>query len=248
MPDIKLLHGDCIQLIDNILDESIDLILTDIPYNISQENNFQTMKDREGRNGIDFGKWDYDFDVSCLAIFQSKLRKGGSLFLFHEYMQYADICNTLSKLELKDRIIWEKTNAMIRNSERRYIANAEIASWYTKPGDTWVFNRQYSPYDGSVYRYPSESGGGFDRYHPCQKPQALLEDIIKRHSNKGDTILDPFMGSGSTGVAAYNLDRNFIGIEIDNDYYSIAQQRLEAVKCGATPKISKNTSKTKALF
>ena len=99
-----------------------------------------------------------------------------------------------------------------------------------------------------MYRYPSESGGGFDRYHPCQKPQALLEDLIKRHSNKGDTILDPFMGSGSTGVASYNLDRNFIGMEIDDNYYSIAKQRLEAVKCGATPKVSKESSKQKPLF
>ena len=121
MPDIKLLHGDCVLLIDDIPDESIDLILTDIPYNISKVNNFQTMKDRDGRNGIDFGEWDYGFDVRCLTKFQSKLRKGGSFFLFHEYMQYADICNTLVELELKDRIIWEKTNAMIRNQDCRYI-------------------------------------------------------------------------------------------------------------------------------
>ena len=78
----------------------------------------------------------------------------------------------------------------------------------------------------NVLEYPKDSGG----YHPTQKPVALLEDLIQTYSNEGDTVLDFTMGSGSTGVACVNTGRNFIGIELDEGYYKIAQERIEAAK------------------
>ena len=224
--ELKLLCGDCIELVKNIPDNSIDLILTDIPFNISRENNFKTMKDRKGRNGIDFGEWDKGFDESCIQKFVPKVKKGGSIVVFHAFEQFDLVRTALKDVELKDKLIWLKTNPMPRNRDRRYIGNIEMFSWYVKGGAKWTFNRQNQTYDGSVLTYPSESGGGFKRYHPCQKNVKMLEEIILRHSSPGDLVFDPYMGSGSTGVASFNTKRRFIGIEIDERYFEIAKNRI----------------------
>ena len=223
----KIYNIDFKDGIKELPDESVGLVLTDIPFNISRENNFKTMKDRTGRNGIDFGEWDKDFDESSLSLLIPKIKKGGSLFLFHSLEQFNILQSVLSELTFKDKIIWEKTNPMPRNRERRYISNIEIASWYVKDGDRWTFNRQADNYDGCVYRYPSESGGGFKRYHPCQKNLNLITEIIRRHSNNGDLILDPFLGGGTTAVAAINTNRNYIGFELDKHYCDIANERVQ---------------------
>lgn len=237
MVDLKC--GDCLELTRNIPDNSVDLVLTDIPFNISRENNFKTMKDRTGRNGIDFGEWDKGFEESCLAEFVSKVKKGGSVVIFHAFEQFDQVRFALKDMQLKDKLIWLKTNPMPRNRDRRYIGNIEMLSWYVKPGGKWTFNRQSPTYDGSVLTYPSESGGGFKRYHPCQKNVKMLEEIIRRHTNSGDVVFDPFMGSGSTGVACVNTNRRFIGMELDPKYYSVAKQRThtaqeEALKNAST--------------
>ena len=227
MNDVTLLHGDCLKLTKDIPDGSIDLLLTDIPFNISKHSNFKTMKNR---NGIDFGEWDKDFDTSCLSLFVPKIKKGGSLVIFHAAEQLTPICEALNGMELKDRLVWQKTNPMPRNRDRRYISNIERLAWFVKPGDKWTFNRQNSTYDGCVITYPSENGYGFKRYHPCQKNVKMLEELILRHSNAGDVILDPFMGSGSTGVACVETNRNFIGFELNEDYFKIAKERIEESK------------------
>ena len=226
---IKLYNGNCLEVMNEIPDGSIDMVLTDIPFNISKENNFKTMKDRKGRNGIDFGEWDEGFDMNILSKITPKIKLGGSLLTFHSFEQYRELQKILAELIFKDKIIWHKTNPMPRNRERRYISNVEIASWFVKPGAKWKFNRINDNYDGCVISYPSESGGGYKRYHPCQKNVKMLEEFIKRHSDVNDVILDPFMGSGSTGVACKNTNRNFIGIELDKSYFEIAKQRINDV-------------------
>ena len=115
---------------------------------------------------------------------------------------------------------------MPRNRDRRYVPDVEMIIWLVKPGK-WTYNRQNQKYESSVIPIPSESGGGCKRYHPTQKPIKLIEYLIKIHSNKDDIVLDPFMGSGTTGVACRNLNRKFIGIELDEDYYQIACDRIQ---------------------
>ena len=226
----RLIQGDCLEVMKRIPDGVIDLILTDIPFNISQTNNFKTMKDRQGRNGIDFGEWDKDFNVSSLLCLIPKLKSNGSLVLFHAFEQFSLLkCLFEQDLELKDRLIWEKSNPMPRNRDRRYINNIEMASWFVKKKGKWTFNRQNEKYDTCVLKYPSESGGGYKRFHPCQKNLEMISELVKRHSNPNDLILDPFMGSGTTGVAALQNNRNFIGIELDENYFKIAQQRINNV-------------------
>lgn len=227
----RLIQGDCLEVMKKIPDEAIDLILTDIPFNISKANNFKTMKDRQGRNGIDFGEWDKQFNEFHLSVLPSKLKPNGSLVVFHAFEQFYLLkCLFEQDLELKDRLIWEKSNPMPRNRDRRYINNIEMASWYVKKKSKWVFNRQSEKYDTCVLKYPSESGGGYKRFHPCQKNLEMISELVKRHSNPNDLVLDPFMGSGTTGVATLNTGRNFIGIELDENYFKIAKERIEGVK------------------
>ena len=84
--------------------------------------------------------------------------------------------------------------------------------------------------ESGVFEYPSESGGGFNRIHPTQKPVKLIEALLDIHSNKDDLVLDPFSGSGSTAIAALNLQRQFIGFEINATYYKDSVKRISAHK------------------
>ena len=122
---------------------------------------------------------------------------------------------------LKDKLIWEKSNPMPRNRDRRYVTDYECAIWFTKKGAKWTFNRQDEKYQRPKFVASIESG-----LHPTQKNLKLMEELVKIHSNQGDTVIDPFMGSGTTGVACKNLGRKFIGIEKDPVYFEVANKRI----------------------
>lgn len=225
--NITLYCGDSFDILNNI-DHKFNFILADIPYIISQNNNFATMKDRKGRNGIDFGVWDNIFDLNKLSILSNFIETNGSIIVFHSFEQYCELKKIFEDngLECKDRIIWQKTNPMPRNRDRRYISNCELGSWYIKQKNSWIFNRQNDKYESMVMSYPSESGGGFKRYHPTQKSLKLFEKLIKIHSNENDIILDPFAGSGTTGIACMNTNRNCVLIEKEEKYCEVIKQRI----------------------
>lgn len=228
---IELLNCDCMEYMKTIPDQSIDLILTDPPYLISKNSNFHTMPDRKNkRTGTNFGEWDKNFtNDDWIKQCALKLKKGGTLIAFNDFKKATSIHDlaVMQGLEYKDTLIWHKTNAMPRNRDRRFITNIEMIQLYVKPKDKWTFNRQHKSYESSVLSFASESGGGFKRYHPTQKPIKLLEYLLKICTNENDTVLDVFMGSGSTGVACVNTNRNFIGIELDKGYFDIAKQRID---------------------
>lgn len=226
-----LMKGDCLERMKEIPDESVDIVLTDPPYEISKPSNFHTMEDRKnGRTGTNFGAWDYDFsNDGWIRLCAKKLKKGGSLIGFNDFRKATTINNLAVEngLVYKDTLIWHKTNAMPRNRDRRFITNVEMMQLFVKPKAKWTFNRQHDSYESSVLSFASESGGGYTRYHPTQKPIKLITYLLNICSNKGDVLLDPFMGSGTTGVACKNLNRKFIGIELDQDYFNIAKKRIE---------------------
>lgn len=216
----KLINADCLEAMKDIPDGSIDMVLTDPPYNIARENNFHTM----GRSGIDFGEWDKGADLfSYIETVSSTLRKGGSFVVFNDWKNLGDIAKKANShdLETKDLLRLEKTNPMPRNRDRRYVTDFELAVWFVKPGAKWTFNRQSETYQRPKFVHSVDKG-----FHPTQKSLGLMCDLLRIHTNEGDTVLDPFMGSGTTGVACKNLGRNFIGIELDPDYYEIARGRI----------------------
>lgn len=226
MLDYNILKGDCLQLLKKIPDKNVDLILTDPPYNISKDNNFTTM----GRSGIDFGEWDHEADLTTWLSDASRvLKPGGSLVLFNDWKnlpKIAKVCESKG-LILKDLLRWKKNNPMPRNRDRRYVVDYEFAIWVVKKGK-WTFNRQSENYQRPEFEYPILCGK--KRKHPTQKPVELMEELIKIHSNENDVVLDPFMGSGSTGVAALKLNRKFIGYELDDKYFEIAKNRMEETR------------------
>ena len=218
--------GDCLEVMDKMIADgvTVDAIITDPPYNIARDNNFHTM----GRKGIDFGEWDKGFDLlSWIDKGVKLLNKDGSMVIFNAWANLGDIARYAESkgMVIKDMMRWEKLNPMPRNRDRRYITDFECMVWLTKKNAKWVFNRQDDKYQrpkfvGSLTPQGERTG------HTTQKPVYLMNEIIKIHTNEGQTVLDPFMGSGTTGVACKNLNRNFIGIELDEKYFNIAKERV----------------------
>lgn len=233
MSNYQLMQGDCLNKLNEIQDSSVDLLLTDPPYNISQNNNFNTMKSAN-RQGVDFGNWDKDFDLtSWITLATKKVREGGNIVVFNAWRNLGIISNALEKNNCvsKDIIRMIKNNPMPRNRDRRFVVDYEFAIWAVKKKGKWTFNRIDEKYERPEIRtsITPKSEQKFGK-HPTQKSLIAMEWIIKRLSNEQDIVLDPFMGSGSTGVAALNLNRQFIGIEIDKRYFDIAQKRLKKRK------------------
>ena len=168
----------------------------------------------------DYGNWDSDFTMEILEQFISeyykKLKKGGTLIMFFDLWKITDLKYLLEKYKFKQiRFIeWIKTNPQPRNSKVNYLTNCrEIALLGVKDGNP-TFN---SSYDNGIYMYPLQ--GGKNRFHPTQKSLVLFEELIKKHSNENDIILDTFLGSGTTAIACKNTKRNFKGCEISKEYY-----------------------------
>ncbi len=217
---INLHHGDCIEFMRTLADNSVDCVITDPPYNIARENNFTTM----GRAGIDFGEWDKNADLFSYIVEVSRvLNKNGSFIVFNAWRNLGDIARfaELHGFDTKDMLRLEKTNPMPRNRDRRYITDYECAIWFVKTGSKWTFNRQNDKYQRPKFVHSIDKG-----LHPTQKSLKLMEELILIHSNENDIILDPFMGSGSTAIAAINTNRKFIGCELDETYFKVAQDRI----------------------
>ena len=229
----KLYNCDCIDGFSKMMERGIfaDIIVADPPYVISRESNFHTMQDRKKpRTGTSFGEWDEEFDNHpWLTAAYSSLRPGGTLVVFNDFKKISDVIRLAGSVGFvfKDVLVWEKTNPMPRNRERRYIPSLEMMLWFVKPGEKWIFNRQDSPYERPVFRFASESGGGYKRIHPTQKPVKLIQEILKIHSTEGSLVVDPFMGSGTTAIAAMNEGQNFIGFELSQEYYEASVLRIE---------------------
>ena len=220
---IDLKQGDCLELMKDLPDNSVDLVLTDPPYNIARKNNFNTM----GRSGIDFGDWDHDADIlSWIGQAGRVLKPTGTIVVFSSWFEFGHIKEQFNKNDIteKDLFRWIKSNPMPRNRDRRYIVDTEYALIGVGK-KKWTFNRQDEKYERPEFKCPIVAGK--QKFHPTQKPVSLMEHLLKIHSNENDTVLDPFMGSGSTGVACINTKRDFIGMELDKEYFRIAEKRIQ---------------------
>lgn len=168
----------------------------------------------------DYGNWDKEFTVEILDSFiqeyYKKLKKGGTLIMFFDIWKITILKELFEKHKFKQiRFIeWIKTNPQPLNSSVNYLTNCrEIALLGVKGGKP-TFN---SKYDNGIYMFPLQ--GGKKRFHPTQKSILLFEELINKHSNENDTIMDTFLGAGTTAIACKNTNRNFKGCELSKEYY-----------------------------
>ena len=216
---IKLLQGDCMELMNNIPNESIDLVLTDIPYNeVNRKDNGLRKLDKENADILTFDLINfleqlYDKAKSTIIIFCGKEQ----VSIIHSFFN-----NKQKKgMGTVRQLIWEKSNPSPMNGQHIYLSGVENAIWFKKRGGT--FNAHCK---NTVFKYPT----GRSKLHPTEKNHLLLQELILDNSNENDLILDPCMGSGSTGVVALQNNRNFLGIELNQNYFEIAKNRLEGLQ------------------
>ncbi len=218
--NINIYCGDSYKIFDNLQNDSItvDHIITDPPYNISKDNNFNTMYSAD-RHGVDFGEWDKNFDLlSWIDKYISLLSPNGSIIIFNSYRNLSYIIERLelNNIEIKDILVWQKSNPMPRNRDRRYVQDMEFAIWGVNKNSKWVFNRPSNkPYLRSFFQ--SSIVSGIERTeHPTQKSLKIMQEIIKIHTNKGETVLDCFMGSGTTGMKCAYYKRRSLEKKIES--------------------------------
>jgi len=223
-------NQSCFELLSSLPTGSVDLVLIDPPYLISRDSGFESGNNPDYdrlKVSIDFGKWDHRFDGFDQAIHEGYrvLKQGGTLICFYDLWKLTELAQAMEAARFKQLrfLEWVKTNPVPINQSVNYLTNArEIALLGVKGGKP-TFN---SKYDNGIYEYPIEHSKG--RFHPTQKSLKLIRELIEKHSNPGDTVLDCFAGSCTTGVAAVELGRSFVGCELDPEYFSQAQARLSA--------------------
>ena len=225
--DMQLYHGDCLEMIKNIPDGSIDLLLTDPPYNVSRENNFQTMG-TASRIGMDFGDWDKDFDLTGWVEPMTRLfRENANVVIFCDWKQLSVMVNAMIKNHITPKrcLVLNKSNPAPFNRDRMFVNDVEFAVWgvyNSKDKPTkWVFNRE-NPVEKCVMDTTVQSS----KLHPTMKDVKIMERLVRLLSNLGDTVLDPFAGVMTTGVACKRLGRKFVGIELDKIYYRRGIERI----------------------
>lgn len=175
---------------------------------------------------MNFGEWDNNFknlDVVIKECYRI-LKTSGTIICFYDLWKLTTLRQYFEKPKFKQiRFIeWVKTNPVPLNSKTNYLTNSREIALTGVKGSKPTF---HSEYDNGLYSYPICRDKG--RFHPTQKPVMLLEELIKKHSNENDLILDCFSGSGSTAVASYNTNRRFIGCEISEEYYNKSIERLK---------------------
>ena len=238
---IDLKKGDCLKLMNDIPDKSIDMILCDLPYGTTQN------------------KWDSIIPLDKLWDQYCRVIKDNGAIVLFAQTPFDKVLGCSNLKMLKYEWIWEKTSATghLNAKKMPMKAHENILVFYKKlptynpqktTGHTPVHSYTKHQDDGSNYGKTLigiSGGGSTERYprsvqvfktdkqkealHPTQKPVDLLEYLIKTYTNEGETVLDNTMGSGSTGVAAVRTNRNFVGIELDDTYFEIANKRIKDV-------------------
>ena len=214
MKKFELWHGDCLELMKNIPDGSVDLVLTDPPYGIDFQSNFRKNK---------FNKIENDIAVNAEFLDECKrvLKDTGAFYCFTRWDVYPSWIEQISKMfKVKNCIVWFKRGGGFGDLKKGYIYNHEFIIYCEEKNHRLNGKRR-----NDVFEFAKDAPSTY--VHPTQKPISLLKEIIERSSNEGGVVLDCFMGSGSTGVACVNTNRNFIGIELDEGYFNIAKKRIE---------------------
>jgi len=231
-----------LELLSTIESNSVDLVLTDPPYIISKASGMDTYKKHLNAGGehtkhpdgsknhlalnTEFGNWDKNFTIKDLEKsideFYRILKPGGSCIIFFDLWKIETLRNLLNKFS-KHRIIeWVKTNPVPINQSATYLSNSREMAISCVKGGKATFNGKY---DNGIYKFPIYAGK--DRFHPTQKSLLLFEELINKHSNKGDIVVDPYVGSGTTALASINTNRKYICGEPSDEYYQKGYDRCK---------------------
>lgn len=237
--DVKLYCGDCLEIMKEIPDGSVDFILTDPPYQVTACRwdkiiPFEPMWEQINRiikpNGA--------IALFGSEPFSSALRM--SNIKNYKYDWVWDKCRGVGHLNAKIRPMMQTENISIFSNKKtnyypqmrdrdtpRISKNHSTQNVYGKSEENFIGEKLEKRYPINILRF-SKSDMTKNNFHPTQKPVALLEYLIKTYTLEGETVLDFTMGSGSTGVAAVNAGRKFIGIELDENYFKIAEDRISS--------------------
>ena len=246
-----ILLGDSLKIMKAIPSKSVDLIFADPPYNLQLKDTLyrpdQTSVEAVTEEWDKFNNYkEYDmFTISWLKESKRILKDGGSFWVigsYHNILRTGALIQNLGFWILND-IIWHKTNPMPNFRGTRFTNAHETMLWCTTSRDAkYTFNYQnlkelndgkqmrsdwYIPICGGKERIRKDD---HSRSHPTQKPEALLYRVLLASSKKGDLIVDPFLGTGTTAVVAKKLQRHFIGIDQNNEYIQLAKNRLKKTK------------------
>lgn len=212
---IELKQGDCLEIMNEIPEKSVDLILTDSPYGFGYQSNMKKNKDLPmfyDRNTSWLNEWLYKANKI--------LKDDGHLYMFAPVQKIDEFKQKIENFFIiKNIIVWDKKSFGMGDLYGQYAPSYEFIIFAVK--------EQGKKLNGKRERDLLSFNKCKSELHPTQKPVELLKYLIEKSSNENDTVLDPFMGSGSTGVAAKELNRNFIGMELDEKYFNIAKERIE---------------------
>lgn len=236
----SLIMGDCLEQMGLIEDGSVDLILTDPPYNLglfmqNREAGIMRMRDNyfgtAGWDNLEYDQW-VAYMSQMLDESARVLRRGGAMIVFMAVIKIESIVRLAQEhgFYYKTTGTWHKFNPMPRNMNLHFINSTESWIYLIHGGRTGTFNNDGKVMHDFVETSIAPKSKRTYGKHPTQKPVALMEHFVKTLTNPGDLVLDPFMGSGSTGVAAQTLGRRFTGIELDETYYGIACERMGVEK------------------
>ena len=216
---MKLLQGDCLELMKDIPDGSVDMIVTDPPYGMNYQSNRRkiTPQFEKIQGDVDINDWVSGFVEESYRV----MKENTAIYMFASWHNIDIFKQEFEKkFKLKNIIVWNKNNHGSGDLKGAYAPKYELILYGHKGRSTFRCKRL-----PDVQEYKKVNGK--DMLHPTQKPIDMLEIFIENNSDEGNVILDPFMGSGSTGVACKNTGRNFIGMELDETYFNIAKERIE---------------------
>jgi len=239
---MKLLQGDCLELMEDILDNSVDMILCDLPYGTTQN------------------KWDSIIDLGLLwKQYKRIIKDNGAIVLTAQDKFTAKLILSNEKIH-KYNLVWDKvlTSGFLNANRMPLRVHEDICIFYKKL-PTYNPQKVIGEKNHSKRTMKTDVNNNYGKYgkidnteilgdmkhpksiitfqkphpskclHPTQKPLELFEWLIKTYTDEGDIVLDNCMGSGTTGVACKNLNRNFIGMELDDKYFKIAKERIDGV-------------------
>lgn len=228
-----LINGDCFEALKNIPDNSIDLILTDPPYNIAKYSTGNLKFDWRSEINNNVAEWDLIqlCPDDLVSEFKRILKPTGNIFIFCSYNIIGDYHKAFDPVfDTFQFMVWHKTNPVPNFRKSSFLNSCELIVACWNKGHTWNFTKQSEMHNFiecgicmGKERVKDENGKNL---HPTQKPVKVLKRIIEIASNENDTVLDCFSGVGSTGVAALEMNRKYIGIEIDEKYCDEAKKRI----------------------